>query len=82
PPADLGGVRRREHLFYVATTRADAPLDRIAVHGLGFRARAELTVADTGIRLDIAGEEPAFIPAADLVGVGRATWPIDRAVSN
>lgn len=82
PPADAGGVRRREHLFYVATTRADAPLDRIAVHGLGFRARAELTVTDTGIRLDIAGEEPAFIPASDLVGVGRATWTIDRAVSN
>lgn len=82
PPADLGRVRRRDDLLYVATTRADAPLDRIAVHGLGFRARAELTVADAGIRLDIAGEAPVFIPAADLLGVGRATWTIDRAVSN
>jgi hypothetical protein len=82
PPADLNDVRRRDDLFYVATTRADAPLDRIAVHGLGFRARAQLTVAGTGIRLDIAGERPVFIPVSDLVGVGRATWAIDRAVSN
>jgi hypothetical protein len=82
PPASLGEVRRREDLFYVATTRADAPLDRIAVHGLGFRARAQLTVADAGLRLDIAGERPVFIAAADLVGAGRATWAIDRAVSN
>jgi hypothetical protein len=81
PPSDLGEVRRRDDLFYVATTRADAPLDRITVHGLGFRARAQLTVASSGIRLDIAGERPAFVPAADLRGVGRATWTIDRAVS-
>ena len=82
PPADLGAVRRRDDVFYVATTRADAPLDRIAVHGLGFRARAQITVADTGIRLDIAGEAPVFVPVADLLGVGRATWTIDRAVRN
>jgi hypothetical protein len=81
PPADLGAVRRRDDLLYVATTRADAPLDRIAVHGLGFRSRAQLTVADAGIRLDLAGERPVFIPATDLVGAGRATWTIDRAVS-
>ena len=50
------------------------------MHGLGFRARAGLTVASAGLRLDIAGEDPAFIPVADLRGVGRATWTIDRAV--
>ncbi|MGN6326095.1 PH-like domain-containing protein [Pseudolysinimonas sp.] len=82
PPADLGTILRRDDLFYVATTRADAPLDRIAVNGLGFRARAQLTVADSGLRLDIAGEEPVFVPVADLRGIGRATWTIDRAVGN
>ena len=80
PPVDLGSVQRRDDLLYVATTRADAPLDRIAVRGLGFRGRAVLTVASAGIRLDIAGERPAFLPAAELLGVGRATWTIDRAV--
>jgi hypothetical protein len=80
PPAELGDVARRDDLFYVATTPADAPLERITVHGLGFRGRAEITVAAAGIRLDIAGEPPAVIPATDLRGVGRATWTIDRAV--
>ena len=81
PPAELGDVIRHDELLYVATTRADAPLDRIVVHGLGFRGRAGLTVASTGLRLDIAGEDPVFIPVTDLRGVGRATWTIDRAVS-
>lgn len=80
PPAELGRLLLRDDLFYVATTRADAPLERITVHGLGFRARAVVTVAAAGIRLDLAGEPAAFIPAADLCGVGRATWTIDRAV--
>jgi hypothetical protein len=80
PPAELGDVALRDDLFYVATTPADAPLERITVHGLGFRGRAEIAVAAVGIRLDIAGERPAFIPAVDLRGVGRATWTIDRAV--
>jgi hypothetical protein len=80
PPADLGAVALRDDLFYVATTPADAPLERITVHGLGFRSRAAVTVASAGIRLDIAGEPPAFIPAPDLRGAGRATWTIDRAV--
>ena len=80
PPAEIGDVALREDLFYVATTPADAPLERITVHGLGFRGRAAIIVAAAGIRLDIAGEAPAFIPAADLRGVGRATWTIDRAV--
>jgi hypothetical protein len=41
-----------------------------------------LTVTAGGIQLDLAGAEPGFIPAAALQGVGRATWTIDRAISN
>jgi hypothetical protein len=80
PPADPGEVVHGDELLYVATTRAGAPLERIAVHGLGFRGRARLTLSSLGIRLDIAGEQPMFVPATDLRGVGRATWTIDRAV--
>ncbi len=82
PPAELGGVLFSEDMLYVATTRADAPLDRIAAAGLGFRARAVVTVASAGIRLDLAGQDPVFLPVASLEAVGRATWTIDRAVSN
>jgi hypothetical protein len=81
-PSEPGDTVLTEDLLYVATTRAEQPLQRIAVKGLGFRARAVLTVSTGGIRLDLAGGEPGFIPAAMVAGVGRATWTIDRAVSN
>lgn len=79
-PADLGAVRLEEDLLYVATTPAEQPLERIAVAGLGFRARALVTVGDRGVLLDLAGAEPVFIPAADVDGVGLATWTLDRVV--
>jgi hypothetical protein len=82
PPADLGEVLLVEDLLYVATTRADAPLDRIVVAGLGFRSRGVLTVAGSGIRLDLAGANAVFLPTSSLLGVGRATWTIDRVVGN
>lgn len=81
-PRGPGAPTLTEDLLYVATTRADQPLQRIAVKGLGFRARAVLTVTGRGILLELAGGEPGFIPAAALQGVGRATWTIDRAISN
>lgn len=67
-------------LFYVATTIAGAPLDRIAVHGLGFRARASVSVFRDGVALDIPGQQPIFIPVAEIRGADRATWTIDRVV--
>jgi hypothetical protein len=81
-PSDPGAAVLTEDLLYVATTRAEQPLQRIAVGGLGFRARAVLTVTSGGIVLDLAGAQPGFIPVAALQGVGRATWTIDRAISN
>lgn len=79
-PAQLGDIRRTETVLYLSTTPAGAPTERIAVRGLGFRARCELTVADSGLVLGLAGEPDRFIPAAALTGVGRATWTIDRSV--
>lgn len=80
PPASLGRVAYTEDLLYVATTRAEAPLERIVVAGLGFRARAVVTVAAEGVVLELAGEDPAFVPASAIRGSGRATWTIDRVV--
>lgn len=79
-PRELGEVLARDRVFYVATTTADAPLDRIAVAGLGYRAHADVTVALTGVVLDIPGETPVFIPRQDVTGTGSATWTIDKAV--
>ncbi|MBX3194188.1 MAG: hypothetical protein KF727_03690 [Microbacteriaceae bacterium] len=80
PPTEPGEVALSQDLLYVATTRADSPLDRIAVAGLRFRARAVVTVTASGVVLDLAGVRPAFIPRAAITGVGRATWTIDRVV--
>ncbi|QEE61273.1 hypothetical protein FVA74_06525 [Salinibacterium sp. dk2585] len=67
-------------VFYVATTVAGEPLERIAVGGLGFRARASIAANGEGVALTIPGQAPAWIPAEEIVGIDRATWTIDRVV--
>ena len=80
-PLELGTTRASLIGKYVATTTSGAPLDRIAVHGLGFRGNAVVVVADSGILLRLPGQD-LFIPLADLRGIRRATWTIDRVVEN
>jgi hypothetical protein len=80
PPAELGAVLHSEDALYLATTRADAPLDRIALRGLGFRAEARVSVTASGVLLELVGEPPLFIAASRLRGVGVATWTVDRGV--
>ena len=79
-PAEAGAERFGAEAFYVATTIAGEPLNRVAVHGLGFRGRATVTVTDRGVILGIAGAPEVFIAPAALRGVERATWTIDRVV--
>ncbi|MBX3093287.1 MAG: hypothetical protein KF680_01905 [Cryobacterium sp.] len=79
-PADAGTEQLRVAALYVATTMADAPLDRIAVGGLGYRAKAHLAVRERGLELEIPGQDGLFIPATDLEDVFRSRNTIDRAV--
>ncbi len=81
-PSELGQELLRCDCLYVATTLAAQPLERIAVSGLGFPGQAGVLVTERGVSLSIAGGSDAFIPSADLIGVGRATWTIDRAVES
>ena len=78
--AELPAQSARFDVFYVATTHAGDQLDRIAVGGLGFRARAVVAVASDGVVLAIPGQRPIFIPAFDVTAVAPATWTIDRVV--
>jgi len=79
PPADPGALRSEHRVLHVATTRADAPLERLALPGLAFRSAATLAVHDGGLALVLAGRAaPVFIPASRLLGAGRANWTIDR----
>jgi hypothetical protein len=80
PPADLGTALGEFSGLYVATTVGGEPLNRVAVRGLGFRAKTTVTVSSAGVVVPIAGQADIFIPAADVTAVGRATWAIDRVV--
>lgn len=68
-PAELGTAVAVADGQYVASTTAGDWLDRIAVHNLGIRTNAELSVHPQGVLFDRSGAGPVFIPAASLTGV-------------
>jgi hypothetical protein len=78
-PADIGTVRGEFDGFYVSTTPEGQPLNRIAVRGLGFRARATIAVADRGVVLALPGNN-VFIPRESIREVTRSNYTIDRVV--
>jgi hypothetical protein len=78
-PADIGVVVAQVEGFYVSTTLDGEPLNRVAVRGLGFRARASFTVAGKGIVLSLPGND-IFIPVSDIREVTTAQYTIDRVV--
>lgn len=80
PTPDLGAPILVDDGFYVATTFAGAPTDRVAVRGLAFRSRAIVSIVPEGLVLGLAGQPEVFIPRETVRGVGRATWTIDRVV--
>lgn len=79
-PADLGTARGAWDGLYVATTRADEPLERIVGGDLGFRGRCTVRVYDRGVVLAVSGSPERFLDRAAVRGVDRATWAIDRVV--
>ena len=81
-PADLGAAIGTFDGKYVATTAAGKPLERIAVHGLGFRSDASLTLTDTGVLVQRPGSDDVWIPRGDVLDRRTATWTIDRVVEH
>lgn len=79
-PENVGDVIAVDNGLYVATTRAEQPLERVAAHGLGFRSRSTVTVTNTGITVARTGSSPFFIGSGSVIAVRRATWAIDKAV--
>lgn len=78
-PADAVVVASFRTL-YVATTRHDEPLERLAMRGLSFRSRADATVTDAGLALDLTGKPRIFLPVDRIADVRQATVAIDRVV--
>src|SRR5262245_54294652 len=78
-PADAAGIATFPTL-YVATTRHDQPLERLAIRGLGFRSRADVTVTAAGVAVDLTGQQRLFLPIERIDSVDQATVAIDRVV--
>ncbi|MGB4778430.1 hypothetical protein [Microbacterium sp.] len=76
------GAVERAHVsaLYVATTPHDEPLERLAIRGMGFRSRADVTVTDRGVALDLTGQPRLFLAVGHIVEVDLATVAIDRVV--
>jgi hypothetical protein len=66
--------------LYVATTRHGEPLERLAIKGLAFRSRAEITVTDAGLAVDITGQSRIVVERDRIDDVAQATVAIDRVV--
>jgi hypothetical protein len=79
-PAEPGRQLASAATLYVATTPRDQPLERLAIPGLGFRARGGISVTSQGVLLELAGSPALFIPADAVELVTDATWAIDRVV--
>ena len=79
-PADAALAAHEAETLYVATTVHDKPLERLVLPDLGFRGRATVSVAPDGVTIAITGAHLVFIRASALLGIGVATWAIDRVV--
>ena len=66
--------------FYVATTFAGRPLNRVSAHGLGFAGKAFLDVSDQGLKIYRVGERSFRIDSSALVDLARTTGVIDKVV--
>lgn len=66
--------------LYVATTRHGDALERLAIDGLAFRSRVEVTVTDRGVALDLTGKPRIFLSTGRIQSVAQATVAIDRVV--
>lgn len=75
-PTELGELLGEFTGLYLASTPTGEPLNRIAVRGLGFRARTTIEVFTAG--LVFIGDR--FVPATTIQAIGRASYTIDRAV--
>jgi hypothetical protein len=70
---------RGEPVYYLATTYADRPLERIWAYRLGGRGNATLIIGDA-IELHRTGEPGLLIQYGQVTGFGRASATIDRGV--
>ena len=67
-------------VYYVVTTVAGEPLNRIMRFGLGNRGKASATLSASGLIIDRVGEETLFLDQTSISAIGTASATIDKAV--
>ncbi len=67
-------------VLYVATTKHAEPLERLAIKGLAFRSRADLTLTSAGVAVDLTGQPRLFLALDRIEAAEQATVAIDRVV--
>lgn len=67
-------------LFYVATTRRNAPLERVLPPGLAYRGNATIDVHPQGIVIHVTGERPYAIERAQIERCSVQQVTIDKVV--
>lgn len=65
---------------YVSTTPVGEPLVRVAAPGLRYRGYAEVAVREDGVTVEVRGERPVHIAAAQVHGSGSASRRAGKAV--
>ncbi|UTX51798.1 PH-like domain-containing protein [Leucobacter aridicollis] len=82
PDHGLAGdvVQTFEHVGYVSTTPAGAPLERLAIPGLRYKGWADVTVRRDGVEIAVTGERPVHLAAASVRGTDSAGGRIGKVV--
>ncbi len=68
--------------FYVATTFAGEPLNRVSAFGLGHRGKADFELSIEGISIIRQGEKSFAIGRADILAISLQQGTIDRVVES
>ena len=68
--------------FYVATTVASEPLNRVAAAGLAHRGNAIVFTGKEGLGILRQGEQDLWLPAERILSISTVSATIDKAVES
>ena len=68
--------------FYVATTLAGEPLNRISAFGLGHRGKADFSISKAGLSIVRQGERSFAIGSESISSISLQQGTIDRVVES
>lgn len=73
-------IEQFARVMYVSTTPVGEPLSRVAAPGLRYRGRADVSVFEDGVTVQVDGEDPVHFLSSQLAGSGAAGRRVGKAV--